>query len=361
MTCKLLGSEPSNCYRSLGAFQRNKADPRRKWCALGGREQQTGVQRIQKKRLPGSVPGAPFGVLAHNDGVYWTYDVSKAAAVQFAGTFPKRLERLPAAFSRALVKSSLPFAPIKLPSLSAYSTGSAASCAGAGAAPDGHLAHRVSGACAMPAARGKPPGPARFVTVLHASDELRLTMYCSPGLAPHLLTGVDPAGAPTKLSYLPPCPRPCLCSLMRLCCPPLATACPQSIFHVSYLRGLFPEKSFRGVDMKNLDGEGRWLGNHASLSHAGPHRPGGNRMPVSPSVLHTIAPQYPCLALSSPPASTPLPLCLSHSHGVVHLACTRLTPFPAPQPTTPLTLTCRHAHQDAAAGVRREPAAGGLG
>jgi hypothetical protein len=29
----------------------------------------------------------------------------------------------------------------------------------------------------------------------------------------------------------------------------------QSIFHLSFLRGLFPESSFKGVDMRNMDGE----------------------------------------------------------------------------------------------------------
>lgn len=29
---------------------------------------------------------------------------------------------------------------------------------------------------------------------------------------------------------------------------------PQSVFHVSYLRGLFTEKNFKGVDMENLEG-----------------------------------------------------------------------------------------------------------
>jgi hypothetical protein len=27
----------------------------------------------------------------------------------------------------------------------------------------------------------------------------------------------------------------------------------QSVFHISYLRGLFPDDHFKGVDMKNLD------------------------------------------------------------------------------------------------------------
>jgi hypothetical protein len=35
--------------------------------------------------------------------------------------------------------------------------------------------------------------------------------------------------------------------------PPLT--CLQSIFHVSYLRGIFPDDRFQGVDMKNLEGE----------------------------------------------------------------------------------------------------------
>lgn len=46
-----------------------------------------------------------------------------------------------------------------------------------------------------------------------------------------------------------------------LCCPP------QSVYHVSYLRGLFPDSSFKGVDMQNLDGAGRRL---AAVAHAQP-------------------------------------------------------------------------------------------
>lgn len=29
----------------------------------------------------------------------------------------------------------------------------------------------------------------------------------------------------------------------------------QSIYHVTYMRGLFPDAHFKGIDMLNLDGE----------------------------------------------------------------------------------------------------------
>lgn len=41
-----------------------------------------------------------------------------------------------------------------------------------------------------------------------------------------------------------------------VCPPSLLHTRTQSIFHLAYLRGLFPDGSFKGCDMKNLDGGG---------------------------------------------------------------------------------------------------------
>ena len=70
-----------------------------------------------------------------------------------------------------------------------------------------------------------------------------------------------------------------------------AAGLPQSVYHVSFLRGLFPDGSFKGVDMQNLDG-GRWAGRGEWRARGARQRSGGRcgRVPL-PRMLHEVPPR----------------------------------------------------------------------
>ncbi len=128
----------------------------------------------------------------------------------------------------------------------------------------------------------------------------------------------------------------------------LANAGPQSIFHVSYLRGLFPEKSFRGVDMKNLDGEGRAAGGgHAPARACTGLGVNLNTIWYDVRRRRTQTPQtctgmYPCLVLS------PTVACGPFSHAVATFPVPTNTPARDHPPVTPtlnlFTLTYTDMH-----------------